>query len=255
MSNDAVLLARQVGYEQRSFWRNPAAAGFTVGFGIMFLVIFNLLFGNAEVVRFGLDVSGSTFYVPAVAAYSVITACYTNIAMNLTFSRDQGVLKRARGAPLPTAVFMGGKILNSTLIALLMVLVVALAGVLIYDVTITTEKIPAFLLTILVGSASFCALGIAITSVVPNADAAPAVVNMSIFPLLFISDIFIPVEEAWVRTLAGFFPIKHFADAMQDAFLPTPGSGFRGDDLLIIASWGIAGAILAARNFSWEPRR
>ena len=44
--NTVRLAVRQALYENRAFWRNPAAAFFTFFFPLMFLVLFNLLFGN-----------------------------------------------------------------------------------------------------------------------------------------------------------------------------------------------------------------
>jgi len=256
--NAVGLALRQVKYENRSFWRNPAAAFFTIFFPLMFLIIFNLLFGNDEVTFPGGSVSGSTFYVPAIAAFSLITACYTNLAMSITFSRDQGVLKRKRGTPLPTVSFLAGRILHSTLIAILMVAVVATAGALFYNVDPPIDKLPAVLAAVVVGAASFCALGLAITSIVPNAEAAPAVINITILPLLFISGIFIPLDDApgWLDNVTGIFPIKHFADAMRTPFNPfVDGSGFEWGHLAVVAAWGLAGLVLAIRFFTWEPRR
>jgi ABC-2 type transport system permease protein len=243
------LALRQVKYENRSFWRNPAAAFFTFVFPLMFLVIFNLLFGD-----------NSNFYTPAIAAFSVITACYTNVAMGISFSRDQGVLKRKRGTPLPSWAFLAGRVIHSSLIALLLVAIVTAFGVLFYSVDVSTGTLAAFVITLLVGAASFSSLGLAITSVVPNADAAPAVINASILPLLFISDIFIPLDNApgWLLRFADFFPIRHYSTAMQAAFNPHAfgtSSGFRWVDLGIVAAWGVAGILLAIRYFSWEPRR
>ena len=108
--NPLVLAMRQIRYENRAFWRNPAAAFFTVVFPLMFLVIFNLLFGNNTLELPQGDVKTSTFYVPAIAAMSVISACYTNIAIGICFSRDQGLLKRTRGTPLPSWAFLFGRI-------------------------------------------------------------------------------------------------------------------------------------------------
>ena len=92
---------------------------------------------------------------------------------------------------------------------------------------------------------------------VPNADAAPAIVNFTILPLLFLSDIFIPIEDqhAWYVQVSKVFPVRHFADAMKASFFAPTGNGFRGGDLLIIALWGLAGVVLAVLFFSWEPRR
>jgi ABC-2 type transport system permease protein len=256
--SSAALALREVRYQNKAFWRNPASAFFTFAFPLMFLVIFNLLFGNEKRVIDGQTTTTATFYVPAIAAFSVITACYTNIAIGLSFTRDGGILKRVRGTPLPAWAFMAGRIVHATLMAVLLVVIVCLFGVLFYDVSIPTNTMPAFLVTLIVGAASFCALGLAITCIIPNGDASPAIVNASILPLLFISDIFIPLQgaPAWLTTFAKIFPVWHFSAAMQAAFNPfETGSGFHLTDLAIVAAWGLAGMFIAARFFSWEPRR
>ncbi len=256
--NDLALALRQVKYENRSFWRNPPAAFFTFVFPLMFLVIFNLLFGNEDLDLPGGTANVSTFYVPAIAALSVISAAYTNLAMMVAVARDQGLLKRTRGTPLPAWSFLFGKIAHATLVALLLVAIVAAAGVIFYDVDLPSNTMPAFLLTLAVGAATFSSLGLAITAVVPNSDAAPAIANGTIMPLLFISDVFIRTEDApsWLNTIADIFPIKHFSEALQTAFNPfETGAGFEFGDLAVMAAWGFAGLLVAVRFFSWEPRR
>jgi ABC-2 type transport system permease protein len=256
--NDLALALRQVRYENLAFWRNPPAAFFTFVFPLMFLVIFNLIFGDETWDIPGGTASGSTFYVPAIAALSVISACYTNIAMMVSIAREQGLLKRKRGTPLPPWAFLFGRIVHATLIALLLVAIVTAAGALFYDVDVPTNTMPAFIVTLAVGAATFCALGLAITCAINNADAAPAIVNGSILPLLFISDVFIPLDDApgWLVFIGDLFPVKHFSEALQTAFNPyETGSGFEPWDLAVIAAWGIAGVIISMRWFSWEPRR
>jgi ABC-2 type transport system permease protein len=111
-----------------------------------------------------------------------------------------------------------------------------------------------FLVVLTVGAAAFCALGLAITAVIPNADASLAIVNATILPLLFLSGIFIPFGNdtpAWVEWIARIFPVKHFADGMQAGYL---GTAFSWTDVLVVAAWGLAGMLLAIRFFSWEPR-
>jgi ABC-2 type transport system permease protein len=252
------LMLRQARYENRSFWRNPAAAFFTVVFPLMFLAIFNLLFGNEEHEVEGGVVSTSTFYVPSIASLSVISACYTNVAISIAFSRDRGLLKRVRGTPLPSLAFLGGRILSATAIALLLVAIVTVAGALFYGVDPPTNTLPAFVVSLALGAAVFCALGLAVTAIIPNADASPAVVNATILPLLFISDVFIPLDDApgWLTTFASVFPVKHFSEALQTAFNPfETGAGFEPVALAVLAAWGAIGVILAVRFFSWEPRR
>lgn len=254
--SDLTLAFRQIGYENRSFWRNPPAAFFTFVFPLFFLVIFNLVFGDE--MDFTRGVSAATFYAPAIIAFSIISACYTNIGIGVAITRDNGVLKRIRGAPLPAWAWLFGRVAHAILIGVLMAIIVAVAGRFAYDVHLPDRTLPAALATIAVGAFTFSTLGIAVTGLVPNAEAAPAVVNATLMPILFISDIFIPLDEApkWLGTFADVFPIRHFSEAMLRTFDPrTVGSAFSAKDLLVMAAWGVAGLILATRFFSWEPRR
>ncbi|MFL5736439.1 MAG: ABC transporter permease [Actinomycetota bacterium] len=255
----AGLAVRQVGYTNKAFWRNPAAAFFTFAFPIMFLIIFTTLFGNDQVqVLPHVYVHQSTFYVAAMSAFAVISACYTNIAIQVTFQRDNGILKRIRGTPLPGASYLAGRVMHAVLIGFILVAINVAYGAIFYSATITARTLPAFLVSILVGAASFAALGLAITTIIPNADAAPAIVNASILPILFLSDIFIPVTSSapgWVDFVGRVFPVRHFAEAMQAAFFSPTGSGFRWGDLAVVAGWGLFGLLVAVRRFTWEPRR
>lgn len=254
----AALTLRQVRYENKSFWRNPISAFFTFAFPLILLVLFNLLFGNGKTAVLGHTVSTSQFYVPALTAFSVIGASFTNLAMNVTFAREQGVLKRKRGTPLPPAAYLGAKMLHAIVIAFILAILTTGLGRAFYGVQIPTHTVPAFVASLIVGAVSFCALGLAVTAIIPNADAAPAVVNAIILPLLFISDIFVPLNNApaWLRTVAKIFPIWHFSQAMLRAFSPfVTGGGFSGTDLIVMAVWGLGGLVLATRFFRWEPTR
>jgi ABC-2 type transport system permease protein len=186
----------------------------------------------------------------------VITATYTNLAMSLTFARDQGSLKRIQGSPLPVWAYMSARIVHAVLIAIVLVALCLAFGRIFYGATLPTTTLPAFALTVVVGSAAFCALGVALTAVVPNADAAPAVVNGTVLPLLFISNVFIPLNNPpqWLDIVGKIFPVRHFADAMLGSFFALSGNGFHTNDLLVIAAWGIAGLVVAVRFFDGEPR-
>lgn len=251
------LALRQVRYEYRSFWRNPAAAFFTFAFPLMFVVLFNAIFtGNYEFE--GKIVSLRTFYTPALIGFSVISACYSNIAIGVVFARDEGVLKRIRGTPLPPWVYLFGRIANSIIIAMILVVIVATFSALVYGVDIPSKTLPAFLATLGLGAACFCALGLAITAAVPNADAAPAVINASILPLLFISNIFIPLEDPpkVIEVISNIFPVRHLSHALHTSFIAPPGSGagFVSEDLLVLGAWMAVGVVAALRFFDWEPR-
>jgi len=254
---DLRLALRQVWYINKAFIRNPASLFFTLIFPLMFLVIFSVIFGNGHIqVGPGQTVRVATFYVPAISAFSVITACYTNIAISLTISRDSGALKRIHGSPLPVWSYMFARIFHAIVIAILLVAVCAAFGALFYGATLPTSTLPAFGLTLIVGAAVFCVLGVAVTGFIPNADASPAVVNGTILPLLFISNVFIPLQDppAWLDIAGKIFPVRHFADALIGSFFQLSGSGLHTNDLLVLGAWGVGGIAVGIRFFQWEPR-
>jgi ABC-2 type transport system permease protein len=260
--SDLGLTLRQVRFTNKAFWRNPASAFFTFAFPLMFLVIFTSLLGNG-LIRFHpapgevVAVQRSTFYVAAMGAFGVITACYTNIAISVTFARDSGVLKRVRGTPLPGRLYLVGRIVHAMGVGVILLVLCAIFGWLFYDASIPTGvDLARGVVALIVGGASFCALGLACTTIIPNADAAPAVVNITILPLLFVSDVFFPTEGApdWILWIGRIFPIKHFAEALQSAFIPQ-AVPWAWSNIIVIAVWGVAGLAIATRFFSWEPRR
>jgi ABC-2 type transport system permease protein len=250
------LTGVQLRYVNKAFWRNPASAFFTFAFPLMFLVIFTALLGHFTVRIGSRSVNTSTYYVAAMACFSVITACFNNIAMAVTFQREDGILKRANGTPLPAASFIGARILHAMLIAVVLVFITAVFGGAVYGADIPTgTTLLRFIVALLVGAAAFCALGFAVTAVIPNADAGAPVVNAIILPVEFLSGIFIAfgnTTPAWILWVARVFPVRHFALSMEAGFL---GAAFSWSDVLVVAAWGVGGLLLAIRFFSWEPRQ
>jgi ABC-2 type transport system permease protein len=196
--------------------------------------------------------------VGAMATFGVISACFTNIAIQTSFSRDQGLLKRLRGTPLPAWAYLSARVVHAMAVGALLVLITLIFGLIVYDAPLPTgTPLLQFIVTFLVGSLTFAALALALTSVIPNADAAPPIVNATILPLLFLSGIFIPLgtdAPEWIKVVGNIFPVKHFAEAMLGSFYGPPFP-FEWSDVLVVAVWGVVGLALAIRFFSWEPRR
>lgn len=256
---ELTLTLRQVRYTNKAFWRNPAAAFFTFAFPLMFLVIFTTLFGSGTVTIKGREFNQSTYYVAGMAVFAMITACYTNLAIGVSFQRDAGILKRTRGTPLPGRSYLGARVIHVVLLAVILVAICAVFGWAFYEADLPTGvRLLRTVVVVVVGSASFAALGLAITPAIPNADAAPAVVNATILPLLFISGIFFPITDdapQWIETVSDIFPVRHLVNAFLGAFYGAPTFRFSWTDVLLVGAWGVVGLALAVRFFSWEPRR
>jgi ABC-2 type transport system permease protein len=246
----------QFRYEQKTFWRNPAAVFFTVMLPVMFLLIFATIFGNDRIDELG-GVKTTTYYVPAIITLAVVSAAMQSLAISLTVDRENGILKRTRGTPLPNWVFVAGRVGNAIVVAILSLVLLTLLGRIVYGVEIPWEQTPAVLVALGVGAASFCCLGIALTAAIPSEDAAAPITNVSLLPLYFLSGVFIPESEIpdGVLHFADAFPIRHFFEAFYTAWSPlTTGAGFEWGHLAMVAAWGVAGLLIALRTFRWEPR-
>jgi ABC-2 type transport system permease protein len=252
-----VLVAHQFRYDQKAFWRNPASVFFTVAFPVVLLLIFATVFGDETV-----DVNGgietTTYYVPAIITLSVISATMQSLAMSLVIAREDGRLKRGRGTPMPSWVFIAGRVGNSVVVALLMLVLIAALGRLLYDVAIPWDRLPAIVTTLVVGAAAFCCLGVALTAAIPSQDAAAPIVNALLLPLYFLSGVFIPDDQlpSGVIHFADAFPVRHFFEAFFGAYVPagSGGTGLEWGNLAAVAAWGLVGLLLAMRYFRWVPR-
>ena len=251
-----LLLRRQIGYQNRLFRRTPIAAFFTLVFPLIFLVLFGALFDGIDVAP-GLEVDAAQFYAPGLAVFAAVSATYTNIGIGVAIYRDEGVLKRIRGTPLPRWVYMGGVVGSGVSIAAVGALIMLGVGFLLYGIEMDLGNVLPAAVTFVVGVASFSLLGLALASVAPSGQSAPALANATLLPVAFVSNVFISVRNdppAWLDLLGDIFPLKAFADAFFAAFDPfEEGSAYKPWLLLRIGLWGLAGALVAAGKFRWEP--
>lgn len=247
------LVLVQTRYQVLTFVRSPVGMFFTLGLPIFMLVLFNALFGDGTV-EGGWSVQ--QFYTGGLAAFTAVSATYTNLVNVVPIRRDEGILKRWRSTPIPPGVYLAGWILGALGIAILGVVLQLSLGVLAYDLSIEAAKVPAMIVTFVVGVSSFAALGLAIAGLVPNADSAPAVANATILPLAFISDVFIPLDDPprWLELIGDIFPLKPFVNAFQNTLNPfVDAPAFSWSKLAVVVAWGVGGALLATKTFSWEP--
>ncbi|MFT6391111.1 MAG: ABC-2 type transport system permease protein [Ilumatobacter sp.] len=249
------LVAQQTKYQLRYFRRVPVALFFTLILPVVMLVLFNALFGDNTVMTSEGEWPTRQFYTGGLAAYTAVSATYSNLGNMVPIRRDEGILKRWRSTPLPTWTYIAGLILSSIIIAFVGSLVMLTMGVVFYDLDVDAAKMPAAFVTLLVGVSAFAALGMALVSVIKTASSSAALVNATILPLAFISDVFVASDdEGFLHNVASFFPLKPFVNAFQDCFNPLiDGSGFAPAKLAFVGGWGLLGLVIALKRFTWEP--
>ena len=247
------LVWHQFRFDQKVFWRNPPSVGFTVMLPVLFLVLLASIFGGGTIHRYRIDVD--TYYVPAILTLAVVSATMVNLSMSLTIAREDGILKRSRGTPLPPWVFIAGRVGNSIVVSLVMVALVAAIGALLYGVSVPWSRSGEVVVTIVVGATSFSALGIALSGLIPSQDAAAPITQLIALPLYFISGIFIPQNEipSGILHFASVFPLRPLFECFFAAWVPSAAS-FDWGHLAVVAAWGVGGLAIALRTFRWTPR-
>jgi ABC-2 type transport system permease protein len=224
---------------------------------IMLLVLFASLNSGGRIQELG-NIRYVVFFLPGILAYGIVITQFVNMAGGLAVQRDSGLLKRMRGTPLPGWAYVGGRVTSTALVSTVMAAVMLVIGRAFYDVHVRAEAVPAIIVAVLLGAATFAALGMAAVAIIPNAEAAPVVANVLILPLSFISGIWYPMTGGpdWLHKLAQVFPIERLADALHTAFDPVNhGSAFGGNDLLWLAIWLVVGVRLAMRFWRREAAR
>src|SRR3954453_20058706 len=243
---DALALGwRQYRLERRMFWRNPSAAFFNFLLPLLFLAGGGaILAGNQR----ELDK-----LLPSIAGLSVMSTTFTALAYNIVFLRERGVLKRIRGAPLPSSSYFGGVAANAVTNTALQIAIVIVAGRLVFGIGWPRHsfELVAF---VVVGTVSFAALGVAFAHAIPNFESTAAYVNAVFLPVVFISFYVFdsPSAPGFLRQIAEALPLKPLIDGLYGAIVTGRGLADNLDALAVIGLWGALGIYLAVRGFTWE---
>lgn len=247
LGRDLGLLAWQVRYEQRAFWRNRRRALASFAFPLMFLLIFGALIGEKKYGARG----GSfiDFYLPGMITYAVLVIGFTSTAMAIALLRSEGVLKRMRATPMPWVLYVGAVVLSTVVTIVVACTLLLIVGVGFYKAQLRTAAIPGLAVTLAVGTICFTSLGIAVSRFIPKPDSGTPILMIIILPLSFISNVFFKLEGKGLLVQVGeFFPLRRLAEGLAPAFAHGHGAGFVGHDLTVLAVWAIVGCWLMVRT-------
>jgi ABC-2 type transport system permease protein len=234
----------QFRFERRMFWRNPSAAFFNFALPLLLLVLIGAVFATQSD---ELDV-----LIPGIAGMSVVATTFTALAFNLTYLRQEGILKRIRGVPIPTVSYLAGLLGSAVMNAFVQVAIVICVGKLLFGAG-WPDDLPLLIGFTALGVACFASLGIAFAHAIPNADSAPAYTNAVFLPLIFISGVFYSADDLppVLKAIAQALPLTHVIDGLSAAIVGGSGTNL-GVAALVVAGWTLAGAFLAVRYFRWE---
>ena len=183
------------------FWRNPSAAFFNFLLPLLFLALFGAIFADEQ--------ANLQVIVPGIAGMAVMSTTFSALAMNITYLRESGVLKRIHGTPLPTSAYLAGIAGNAVTNTAMQVGLITVAGSVVFGLDWPRDW-AALVVFVVLGVACFASLGVALSHAIPNFDSAPAYVNAVFLPVIFISGVFYDADNApaFLRGIAEALPLE-----------------------------------------------
>jgi ABC-2 type transport system permease protein len=252
----AVILALgQARLQIRLLARNPLGFLLALVIPVSILLCLNLLTPDT-VAAMPPGAHYAQFLTPAIACFCLLNTCYVNTVTGVVLAREEGVLKRLRGTPLPAWAYFAGRFGAVVVTSAAAAGVIIGLGVLMFDVTMVWGAFGYLLATMGLGVVTFFLLGLAVSVLVPKSDTALPVAYGTLLPLAFISDVFFSSVHApaWLHDLASVFPVAPVARAMEACFEPATASWpMPAAGLLSLLAWNVAALVLIAAAFRWEP--
>ena len=248
------LAVGQVRYQLLLLVRNPLGFFLALVVPLLLVVCLNLLTPSSVGTVNG--VPYAQFLTPAIGTFCLLNACYVNTITGLVLAREQGILKRLRGTPLPMWTYLAGRFGSAAVTAAAALGVLVAVGVTFFDVSIDSHTVWYLLGVAGLGVCCFFLLGVAVSTLVPSADTALPVAYGTMLPLAFISDVFFSSAHApqWLHDLGSALPVAPVARAMEDAFsMGTDHWPMPGTAILVLLGWALAAVSAAALLFRWSP--
>jgi ABC-2 type transport system permease protein len=244
------IFGHQLRNEQLVFWRSREAALFIFLFPLLLFVLLGSVY------------TGKIYGVPASEAllagligYGCANTAFAGLAIQLVIRRENAILKRLRATPLPAATYVAALLVSTLVVFVLQTIVLFLLGSVLHSTPFPSD-IGSLFGVVVVGSASFAALGVATASVIRSAEGSSAVVNFILLPMAFLSGAFGPTLHypAFLRAIGDVLPLKYFINLVNAVYLRGDTIWSRPEDLAVLVAWGIGGLLVAVFHFRWEPR-
>jgi ABC-2 type transport system permease protein len=231
---------------------------FSVAMPVVLLVLFgSVIGGDTQTTKIGaLTIPIDAYFTAGIAAYSIMLIGFSSLMISVVTARESGLLKRYRGTPMPSWVFLAAQILQTMVTIALLVAVLLAIGIVAFGISIDATGALAFVVYTIVGAATMCSLGLAVSRAATTVDVASAIGPFGTVILGFVSGVFIPVKELpdWLVQVGRVFPLAHLAEGLQRALAPAgSGTGIDGSNLAVLALWGVVALAVAVRRFRWEP--
>ena len=230
-------------------WRNlkritriPELAIFAVLQSIMFVLLFAFVFGGAIPVGGGTPEEYRNYLMPGIFVQTLGFAAITT-AVGMNDDMNKGLIDRFRSLPMARSAVVGGRVVADVLYNAIILVVLMLSGLAVgWRVNGTLGQFVAAVL--LLGAFTFAMtwVGVFMGMKAPTVETVQQIGFITIFPLSFISNVFVPLESLpdWLQPIAEWNPFSAITQSARQLFgnpVASTGSWPSENPYLLSAMW------------------
>lgn len=228
-------------------WRTPGFAIPTLLFPAMFYLFFGVLLAKGEH-----GIAQSTYALAGLGSFGVMTPGLFGFGVGFAMDRGLGWLQVKRASPMPPLAYLFGKMAMAMLFAAIVSTMLCCMAAFLAHVSLAPTQWLALLVTLILGSIPFCALGLAVGAWA-KPQSAPAIVNVIYLPMSFLSGLWMPLQflPAFMQKSATLLPAYHLGQlaysavgVSQEPLMP---------HVLALAGFTAIFLVLAARGYRRNP--
>ena len=200
-------------------------------------------------------IPGSTnyfdFLAPGLMIMIGMMAVMIGIPEAISKEKEMGTFDGMLSAPINHLSVLLGKTTALSLRGLIQVMFVLIFAVLLFGVTIQGNLLLAFLMVVL-GIFSFIGIGIMAVSMAGSQGTGTLIMNLIMFPMMFLSGIFFPVSQMpwFMQDISNLIPLTYAADAMRKIMLLNANLADVSTDIIILLAFGVITMLIALPLFS-----
>ena len=241
------------------FWHDKMRLVGSITFPLLFLFVFGSGL-SARMGALGPGIDFTQFIFPGIIGMTVLMSSFM-AGVSVVWDREFGFLKEVLVAPISRASVAVGKTLGSATVALLQGMIILLFAPLI-GIYLSAWTVLALVPLMLLLAVSLGSLGILLATRIRSMEAFQAVMQMLMFPMVFLSGAFFPLQglPAWMNILVKINPATYGIAPIRQVILgAAPGASYNinllghtmslWDNIIVLAVFGTVMIVLAMWSF------
>lgn len=252
-----MVVLELIAIELKEYFRNPVAAFWTFAYPLVLLVLLMIPFGHTTVVSAsGITANYGPYLVCGMLAINVLSTSLFGFTVPFVEAREQGAFKMYQVFPVWRFSYLTAFVVSRVAIVVLYNVAFIFIAKWLYDIDFalgpTSWATLAFLL--LLTAAAFVALSFLLATLCSKAATAVAITNLIFFPMMFFSDLFLPIAlfPPTMRALAELSPVGIVGNSFRSVMIDHAPMISQVNALGVLVAMCVAGVVLSLFTFRWR---